>query len=365
MPHTKDIPLCSNPFPTGGNEVLEVLSVTDWILVAFSVLVAILAAAFITRKAKEELKIGRMVQGITGVVVFVAVGMICSGLLVAPIGLALGIRAPPEFEPPVGPEVQNVGYAQAVVTDQYRIPTTPIQNAIVQATLQRPMPGMAIIEVTSENSNTDGSALLKLDGVTSGTIWVIAHKPLYYSDVEETSIPGAQVYPSEALWAMPELAKIGTLSLDVTDLSTGATWDSATNTITENLTTSTAHYFTIELTVTAAYEALRDMQVTSIRGSDWENLGASPLVVTVADDADTVINTVGDITLSADISADLNAVGDLDYSVVLKIKVKTNTAYAFDGKELLRITINDLGAGIGYAGDIGISATEIRVQTTV
>lgn len=353
----------SNVFSTGGKQVLETLSVVDWILLAFSMLLAILAAAFIVRKAKEELKIGRMVQGITGIIVFVAVGLICSGLLVAPIGMAIGLRAPPEVAPPVGPEVQNVGYAQAVVTDQYMIPTTPIQDAIVQATLQTPMPGQAIIEVTSENSNTDGSALLKLDGVTSGAIWVVAHKSGYYTDVEQTSIPGAQVYPSEALWATPELAKIGTLSLDISDNS--AEWDSSTNTITENLTTTNAHYFTIELTVSAAYEALRDMQVAFIRGSDWDNLGASPLVVTVVDDAGTAIGTVGDITLSADISADLNAVGDLDYSVVLKIKVRTNTAHDSGDKELLRIMINDLGAGVGYAGDVGIDPTEIRVKTTV
>lgn len=343
--------------------MIEAFSVTDWILVAFSVLIAILAAAFITRKAKEELKIGRMVEGITAVVVFVAVGMICSGLLVAPIGMAIGLRAPPEDEPPVGPEVQNVGYVQAVVADALKIPETAIQDARIQVTLEEPEKAKAIIDVAEENSDTDGSALISVDGVTSGTVWVVASKSGYYADVESTSIPGAQVYPTSNLWARPELAKIGTLSLDISDNT--AEWDSTTNTITENLTTSTAHYFTLELTVTAAYEALRDMQLAFIRGSDWENLGVSPLVVTVADDADTNIGTVGDITLSVDISAELNAIGDLDYAVTLKIKVKTNTTYAFTGKEVLRITINDLEGGTGYAGVTGISATEIKVVTVV
>ncbi|GAI34080.1 unnamed protein product, partial [marine sediment metagenome] len=259
------------------------------------------------------------VEGIVAVVSFVAVGMICSGLLVAPIGMAIGLPwgVPPEPEPPVGPEVQNIGYVQVVVTDQYRIPETSVQDAIVQVTLEEPEPAKAIIEVKGglENTNTDGSAILGLEGVTSGTVWVVAHKSGYYADVESTAVPGAQVYPTSNLWARPELAKIGTLSLSVSDNT--AVWDSTTNTITENLTASTAHYFTIELTVTAAYEALRDVQLAVIRGSDWENLGVSPLVVTVSDDADTSIETVGDITLSEDISAELNAVGDLDYSVTL------------------------------------------------
>jgi len=336
----------------------------EWILLAFSMVLGFIGASFVAKKA-AELGAGKAVQTIVAVISFFAIGMVLAGLLVAPIGYVLGLRVPPPKPVPVMPEIQNVGFVQAVVTDQYKVPKTAIQDAIVQATLSRPEPGRAIIEIASENTNADGSALLKLEGVTSGTVWVVAQKSGYYSAVGSTSVPGAQIYPVEALWVKPELAKIGTLSLNVTNLSSGATWDSATKTITENLTTSKAHYFTIELTVTAAYEALRDMQISPIRGSDWENLGAAPLVVTVIDDADTTIETIGDITLSKDISAKLNARGDLTYAVILKIQIKTNVAYAFSGKELLRITINDLLGSVGYAGEAGISATEIRVRTTV
>lgn len=348
----------------GGKKVIEQLSITDWLLVAFSVFIAVMVSAWLFQRIeKEPFKAGLGIRSIVGVISFIGIGLIVSGLLVAPIGQAVGLRAPPAVAPPVGPEIQNKGYVQAVVTDQYKIPETAIQNAVVQVTLKQPTAGAVIIDIASENTDTDGSALLSLEGVTSGTVWAIANKSGYYADVESTSVPGAQVYPDESLWAELTLAKVGTLSLSVSDNT--AVWDSATNTITENLTTSTAHYFTLELTVTAAYEALRDMQLAFIRGSDWENLGVSPLVVTVADDADTSIETVGDITLSEDISAELNAVGDLDYSVTLKIKVKTNTTYAFDSKEVLRITINDLEGGTGYAGVTGITATEIKVATVV
>jgi len=342
--------------------MLEELTLAQWILVVFSAIIAFIAAKWIVDVLKRA-GAGRLSQALIGFVSFIAVGMVISSVLIPPIGMALGLIAPPPPPVPVAPEVKNVGYVQAVVYDQYKIPKTAIKDAIVQVTLKRPVPGEAIIEIASENTNADGSALLELEGVTSGTVYVIAQKSGYYAAVDQTTVPGAQVYPAEALWAMPELAKIGTLDLKVTDLSSGATWDAATKTITENLTVSKAHYFTLQLTVTAAYEALRDMQLGFIRGSDWENLGAAPLVVTVIDDADTTIETVGDITLSKDISAKLNAVGDLTYAVILKVQVKTNTTYAFSGKELLRIGLNDLLGAVGFAGEAGISAVEIRVKT--
>ncbi len=355
----------SDAFPREVKQVvLETLSITEWVLVAFSVLIAVMVGAWLFKRLEEKpYEAGVGIRSIVGVITTLGIGLIISGLLVAPIGQAVGLRVPPEVPPPVVPEVQNVGYVQVVVIDQYKIPETAIQSARIQVTLSEPEKAKAIIDVAEDNSNTDGSALISVDGITSGTVWVVASKSGYYADVESTSIPGAQVYPTSNLWAEPELAKVGTLSLTVTDNT--AVWDSTTNTITENLTTSLAHYWTLNLTVTTSYEALRDMQLAFIRGSDWENLGVSPIVVSVVDDADTSIATVGDITLSVDISAELNAIGDLDYSVTLKIKVKTNATYAFTGKEVLRIVINDIEGGVGYAGVTGISAVEIKVQTVI
>jgi len=341
------------------------LTLTEWILFVLAIIISLVIAVAFTKYAAEKLRLPNAVKGIVGVITFLGIGMIVSSLLVAPIGEVTGLRVPPPPPPPVEPIPERVGYALAIVTDQYKLPETAIENAEVQATILRPEPGAPIVEVVSGKTDADGTVFLKLPGITSGTVYLVASKSGYYSAVGETVIPGAEVYPDPALWERIQLAKIGELSLSVTDLSTGASWDAATKTITENLTTSKVHWFTIELTVKAAYEALRDMQLLFIQGGDWENLGATPMVVTTVDAAGTRIEEVGDLTLATQISAKLNAHGDLTHARVLRIKIQTGTTYAFGNKELLRIVIDDLLGGVGFVGETGIGSVEIKVKTVV
>jgi len=341
------------------------LTAIQWLLVAFSAVVGGLSGVWVARKVKEY-EGGTLAQILSGGLVFIGITLIVSGLTVAPIGEMLGLRtkeAPTVQYPPPSPELQNVGYVFALVTDKYAYPETYIENASVGVSLQAPTPGGLFVPVAEGTTGANGTVLLQVSGLTSGQVYVMAQKSGYYSDVTSTVIPGAQVYPPESLWAKIKLARIGSLQIDVENRA-GNTYNAVTKQITENLTTAKTQEFIIEFSVPEVYTCVRNLQVVFIRGSDWATLQASPIVVSVVESGGLSVNTTGDISLNRDVSAYMTFSGDLTSEKTIKIKIRTSTATADTG-ELLRIVVNDLNGGVGYAGETGIPAVQMKVLTVV
>jgi hypothetical protein len=328
------------------------LTAMQWLMVVFSAVIGIAVAIGLERFLRREVSaVPRMLMA---VVAFLGISVLLSGLLVSPIGQAIGISRPPAPTPTPGPIVQNEGYVMSVVTDKYAVPSAPLAGATVSVSLTRPSPGAAIFPVASGTTDNQGACFFRIPGLTSGTVYVIAENSGYYSAVAQTVIPGAQVYPSEALWAKIALAKVGTLSLTFENLTPGITYSSGTITL-DN--TRTLQEFRLTITTSAPMTAIKDPAVLLIRASTWAN--NNPTVsVTVEDSGGLSVSQSGNINTS--VSQNINGAGDLTADKVLKLRfriVLTPSA----GTNLMSISLDDLLGGVGYAGETGISPTWINV----
>jgi hypothetical protein len=333
------------------------LTAMQWLMVVFSAVIGIAVAIGLERFLRREVSaVPRMLMA---VVAFLGISALLSGLLVSPIGQAIGISRPTAPTPTPGPIVQNEGYVMSVVTDKYAVPSAPLAGATVSVSLTRPSPGAAIFPVASGTTNSQGACFFRIPGMTSGTVYVIATNPNYYSAVAQTVIPGAQVYPSEALWAKIALAKVGTLSLTFENLTPDITYDSETGTITLD-SSRTLQEFRLTITTSAPMTAIKDPAVMLVRASTWAS--NNPTVsVTVEDSGGLSVSQAGNINTS--VSQNINGAGDLTADKVLKLRfriVLTPSA----GSNLMSISLDDLLGGVGYAGETGISPTWINVAVS-
>jgi len=274
-------------------------------------------------------------------------------------------EAPPEAAA-VGPVVpgeiitpEKIGYVVANVNDAYKIPTTAIEDAEVHVSLDMPTSEGAWLSLVSENTASNGSCLLEVPGVTSGQVYVAAQKSGYYPAFTTTVIPGAQII-SPSLSASIELAKIGSLKISLTDNS-NASFDESTLTITENVSTSTSAYFTLNIYTENAYTALRDLRIMLMRGDDWDTLDAT-IAPVVLDAAETSISTTGDVTLTSEVTGAYHCTGDVTYGEILQIKITTAVGSASAGT-MFKIYIDDLDGSKDIFGGTGISENVITVKT--
>jgi len=333
------------------------LTAMQWLMVVFSAVIGIAVAIGLERFLRREVSaVPRMLMA---VVAFLGISVLLSGLLVAPIGQAIGFSKPPAPAPAPapGPVVQNEGYVMSVVTDKYAVPSAPLAGAAVSVSLTKPSPGAAIFPVASGTTDNQGACFFRIPGLTSGTVYVIAESSGYYSAVAQTVIPGAQMYPSEPLWAKIALAKVGTLSLTFENLTPGITYSSGTITL-DN--TRTSQEFRLTITTSQPATALKDLAVVLIRASTWAN--NNPTVsVTVEDSGGLSVSQSGNINTS--VSQSINGVGDLTAEKVLKLRFRIVLTPS-PGTNLMTISIDDLLGGVGYAGETGISPTWINVAVS-
>lgn len=334
---------------------------TEVVLVLLAGLISVLAALG-SRKMLTKHGISSGPSNMAGVVAFAGVFVIASLALSPTIAGKLGVDVTPaaEEEGPYVPGEQvtayREGYVLAAVEDEYKVPKTVISGSTVYVSASQPVVGEAWPALGTENTDSSGSALVAVKGVTSGTVYVTAGATGYYPDITTTSIPGAQVV-NPALTANIRLSKVGTFKWSTVDRSDNVTPNP--DNIEENLTESLSHYFTLCIYTEDAYTALEDLRIMLIRGDDWSTLGASVAPV-VVDAAGCSITTTGDTTLSSQVTGSFLVNGDVTYGETLKIKFTTACTSAADGT-IAKIYIDDLNGSKDVLGGSGITENVISI----
>ena len=205
----------------------------------------------------------------------------------------------------------------------------------------------------------NGGAFFELPGLTSGTVYVMASKNGYYSDVVSTTIPGPQVYPTESLWAKPQLVKIGELSGVVENLTPNVEWTGTEIQIENVENTEIKAKFT--LTCSTPKAGIKDLVIVFQRGTGW--MANSPYNVSIeASGSGVTVSEEGD--LATDFVETIKVSGILTGTAKVEITMTLYLETPVPGTSLMLASIDDLG-GLqkkGYAGESGISLVQIPVN---
>ena len=330
------------------------LTTSQWILAAFSFVIGIVVAMVLDEFLRKR-DVPPIPRGVIDAIAFVGVSVLVAGMLVAPVGEALGLKAPPTPPTPLtapGPTPANVGYVMAVVRDKYATPTTYISGATVGVYLTSPSPGVPSYAIQTKTTDANGGAFFELPGLTSGTVYLMVSCDNYYSDVKSTTIPGPQVYPTEALWAKFELAKIGQLSVVPENLTPNIVIDEAG--VHLDNTSTDEQSFKLTLRNPVAGTAVRNLVLFMSRGSNWS--ANSPTVsVDVSAPSGITVSVEGDLntgyTQTVKLSGDLTRTKTITITFSITLATPTSSAAS-----MIDIRLDDLGQieGKGYAGEAGI-----------
>lgn len=346
------------------------LTVLDGAVIVISAIAAILAAVFLKEQIKKRTTWGPMAQTVTQLAIGVSVLVIGVAMFAPSIATAIGL-IPPEVpvEPEVGPVVEEIsalkqGYVLASVRNTYKVPTTLIADATVYISLAQPVANDSWVAVAQDNTESTGSVLVTVSGVTSGTVYVTAYKAGYYSDYVATTVPGAQEMPTANLIANVPLTQTGTLLITQYDNS-HAMFDGISVIGVDNAATSA--YITLDFTCENVWMALKDIRMLGIRGAYWSTLTVSMSPVVISD-ADLVAVTINDPTLTNSTTGGYDFPGDLQYARTLRIRftISKSASAGTDAsvdEELFRVSLDDLGGLKGYVGESGVTETTLTFQT--
>jgi hypothetical protein len=223
----------------------------------------------------------------------------------------------------------------------------------VSVLLSRPTAGQTYLAVASGETDANGSYFFRLPGLTTGTVYVLGKMDDYYSDVASTTIPGAQIYPTESLWAKLSLAKVGSLSLSVENATPNISLSGSNINVDNDSTTE--QKFTINVSTPTASTALKDLKIDMMRLPDWAG-NVAAWSVSVSDAGGLSTSVSGDLGTST--TQSITGSGLLKQGKTLKISVSiTLTRALATGTKLAYLSIDDLLGGKGYAGENGISPT--------
>ena len=290
-------------------------------------------------------------RGLVDALSFVGVSILVAGMLVAPLGEALGIRRPaptPTPAPSPGPIVSNEGYVMAVVNNA--ITKEAIEGAKVSVLLSKPTAGESYLSVASDETDANGTCFFRLPGLTTGTVYVMGEMEGYYSDVTSTTIPGAQVYPQESLWAKLSLAEIGTLDGSMENRTPNIAL--VEDTIFVDFSSTDEQEFVLTIRTTVPNTALKDLKIDMMRLPGWSGNVVS-WDVSVSDAGGLSTSVSGDLDTS--VTQSITGTGLLKYGKTLKLTVKiTLDEGVEDGTQLAYLSVDDLLGGKGYAGEEGV-----------
>jgi len=298
----------------------------------------------------------------------IVLGFVVAAALVVPgIQPIFWKKAKPKPKAPKAPrkkvEVPYQGITYGVIQDKYAHPTTGVENATVKLRREEPTRTESPPVLATENTNADGSFLMKQDMIVKGPVWISAVKDNeFYPAKEKTEIPGAGVFPPERLYIKKaDITDIGSLSWALSDSSTNIRVSG--NTIYENVTTSTTGWIELELKNTESESGLRDLQALMIRGADWDDLGAAvdAYLKTAPDYIET--GHVGDTELVDTYTCELNNRGELKWGdrVVWHINLSVETATG--GLEHAKLVLDDLLGGESFEKTVGIPEQSLSVVT--
>ncbi len=332
----------------------------QWLLTAFSFVLGIVVAMVLDEFLRKR-DVPSVPRGLLDAVAFVGVSVLVAGMLVSPLGEALGLMKPapptPTVTPP-GPTVANEGYVMAVASD--RLTKAAIEGATVKVLLSAPKPGQAVLSVSSGTTGADGSCFFRLPGLTSGTVYVLGTKDGYYSEVATTTIPGPQVYPSEGLWAKLQMTQIGSISVLFENYTPNVTFDDSSGTVTLDNNSTLAQRFSLTFYTPTTNTGIKDVKCLMARLPDWSLVAGWSAAVSDAGGLTTTMT--GD--LSTSVSQELTGSGVLDYGKRLKLDFTVQLGSATTtGKYLAYVTIDDLLGGKGPAGESGADSRLLVITT--
>ena len=323
----------------------------QWLLTAFSFVIGLVVAMVLDEFMRKR-DVPAVPRGLMDALAFAGVSILVAGMLVSPLGEALGIRRPPApTAPPYapGPIVSNEGYVMAVVSDA--ITKSPIEGATVSVLLSRPTPGETYLAVATGTTDASGAYFFRLPGLTTGTVYVLGKKDGYYSDVVSTTIPGAQVYPSESLWAKLSLAKVGFWSLSIENRTPNIELGEGDVIFIDPSSTDEQEFILI-IRTPGEGTALKDLKIDMMRLPGWSGNVAN-WEVTVSDAGGLTTSVSGDLDTS--VTQSITGSGLLKYGKTLKLTFKiTLNEGVSDGTQLAYLSIDDLLGGKGYAGEEGV-----------
>jgi len=326
------------------------LTGTQWLLAAFSFVVGIVVAMVLDDFMRKR-DVPAVPRGLMDALAFVGVSILVAGMLVSPFGEALGIRRPPApTAPPYvpGPIAANEGYVMSVVRDA--VTGKPIEGATVSVLLSRPVPGEVYLAVDTGTTDASGAKFFRLPGLTTGTVYVLGRMDGYYSDVVSTTIPGAQVYPSEALWAKLNLARIGSLSGSIENRTPNIAL--VGDRIVIDHTSTEEQEFVAVIRTTDAGTALKDLKIDMMRLPGWSASVAS-WEVAISDAGGLTTSVSGDLKTSA--TQTVTGSGLLKYGKALKLTFKVTLKENVPADtQLAYLSIDDLLGDKGYAGETGV-----------
>jgi len=323
----------------------------QWLLTAFSFVIGLVVAMVLDEFMRKR-DVPSVPRGLMDALAFVGVSILVAGMLVSPFGEALGIRKPPAPTPTPyvpGPVVSNEGYVMSVVSDA--LTGSAIEGATVSVLLSRPTPGQTYLAVASGTTDANGSYFFRLPGLTTGTVYVLGKMDGYYSDVASTTIPGAQVYPSESLWAKLSLVKIGSFSGSIENQTPNIYLDGST--IVVDSSSTDEQRFTIIVRTPTANTALKDLKIDMMRLPGWTD-SVESWSVSISDAGGLSTSVSGDLSTSA--TQSITGSGLLKYGKTLKISISITLKEGVEsGTQLAYLSIDDLLGGKGYAGETGAS----------
>jgi len=287
--------------------------------------------------------------------------LVVASLVSPAIGQATGLRAKPPKPKPAKPKKE--AFALDSVTDEYAEPTQAIQNAKVRVLASEPKPGESVVKLTDvENTNSDGAAVLKVEGVYPGLeAWTSATKSGYYPDkkrvvLTETKAPERQVKLQLADQGSWDIDLIGVTNAD--NIATEAVGDRI-----ENIKVDVGVDVVFDLYVrnNESESAIRDIQQTNSRGDEFSNLDGFKCDVYKAEGVEASLVS-GDMSLSAEDEGTMNYEGDLVHlkDIVMRVEIDQSSSNA-SGDELATIDLNDLLDETGIHGVTGLASATISI----
>lgn len=360
---------------------MDPLTGTAAIVSAVGVACTAILVAVILMKHSSEKKVELPATIATLLGTGAAIGM--SVLLIAQFapGMALSAGIISEITPAaVGPTVGDgvvsyrEGYVLAVTEDDYLIPKTAVSAATVYVSLDEPVPNASWPALVTDNTDTSGSILLTVPGITSGTVYVTAGKAAsvatdlgYYPDVTTVPITGAQVI-SPSLVAGLELPKVGTPSWSLHE-NTNAS-DNGNDGLNVHVTgedniwidVSSASGFVIRIKTDNAFHAIQDLRVLFVRGANWSALGATMSPVVTRTPSGVTVTTAGDPTLTTGVTGELQFIGDVTFGNYIEISFVVSCTATVDGV-LATIYIDDLSGTYDVLGGTGVSEEKITIRS--
>jgi hypothetical protein len=332
------------------------------ILLAFGAVLAFLLTIALGRKGLENIEYFKKHTAIPLVVTIIAGVLIATAVMAAGntdvrnwLTSPLAAPAAPSGGPTKTVLVGNVGEVLASVNDALKLPTTPlVENVFVS--LQQPLVGGATWNsVADDTTGSNGSVMIDVTGVTSGSVYVTSGGTGYYSNYTTTTIPGPQVIPTTS--ATVNLVKVGTLSVT---LDTDNSYARLTGPTTITIDNGQTAIFTLKITTSVVWTAIKDLQLVEIQGAAYTTSGAviSPAVT---QSGGTTVSGSGDPTLTSAVTGGWGFGGNLVFGQTIKITYTITTSGA---KGLIAtINLNDLNGSTGYLGETGIAATSLTVTS--